>query len=890
MIGTKLGHYEIRRHLGSGGMGEVYEAADSKLGRSVAVKFLPEEWNHDADRVARFQREARVLASLNHSGIAVVHGLEEADGRSFLVMELVDGQTLAERIHAGALPFDEALAIASEIADALEYAHERGIVHRDLKPANVKITPDGKVKLLDFGLAKALDADDRPSNLSNSPTLSMAATNAGVILGTAADMAPEQARGKPVDKRADIWAFGVLLYEMLNGKQLFRGDDLTETLAAVVKEQPTLEDVPARIRPVLRRCLQKDPGKRLRDISGFRLLMEDFPSTVVPRKPVGALLPWAIAGILAIGIVGVFLWVSLRKTVVEAGAVQFQIPSPQGAIRYAAISPDGRQLILQIQDSGSRSSNLWVRPIDSLAARELPGTENDNGIPFWLRDSRHIVFSSRDMRLKKVDVNGGPPTTLCNLPAANAVSGSENSDGVILFGTPANGVMRVSSSGGTCSAVTVTAGGNFSPNIFPVFLRDGHHFLYVRSAGQGQPSIFLGSIDLKPDKQEMAKSLISSVGNPGANGSLAATYVPGPISGLGQVLFLRENAVWAQSFDEKRFQATGEPVPIAEAADIFSASRDALTYLTGRQVLSQLTWIDSKGNAKSSGAEAGEYRAIVLSPNGDKAAVLKATGPRGNGDIWLVDLQGGRQEKFTYAGDVNVPLWSKDGRDIVYSIGGRVSDSTIYRRPADRSRDAEVLFTSSGTGYVTSLSPDGKFLLQVTGSLQTNRTDIDLISLESHTVSPLIATSATERNGRFSPAGKWLSYFSDESTRNEVYVRSFTPGAAGTPPRIGPPLLASKSGVPGSLASNVANTIGPLWRGDSRALAYLSPSGFVTVEMTGNPAIPFGEPQPFLRNVPQTGPLDITSDFQRVLAAQRVDQSTSAPSTVILNWQQLLKK
>jgi len=888
MIGRKFGNYEILRHIGSGGMGEVYEATDSRLGRSVAVKVLPEEFTHDAERVARFQREARVLASLNHSAIASVHGFEDADGRSLLVMEFVPGQTLAERIESGSIPLEEALAIATQIADALEYAHDKGIVHRDLKPANVKITPDGKVKLLDFGLAKAFECDTAPANLSNSPTRSAGATNAGVILGTAAYMSPEQARGRAVDKRADIWAFAVVLYEMLTGKQLFKGEDLTETLAAVVKEQPPLDDVPPRLRPLLKRCLEKDPSRRLRDISGFKLLLEESPTAVITQKSSRAWIFWAVAAGLGVTLVAA-LWVSAGNNSVTPAPILFQVPAPSGVIRYATVSPDGRQLLMQIQDTNGlrRMPTLWIRPLDSIATRELPGTESDGGIPFWLPDSRYIVFSGSDGRLKKFDVTVGRPTTLCT-SGITAVGGSMNSHGVILFGTPEHGVMRVSSSGGDCTAVT-TPQGDFGPNIFPAFLPDDRHFIYVRVAGQMPPSVFAGSIDLKPDEQEKVTPLISGVGNPGPAGSLAMMYVPAAGSPAAWILFLRENAIWAQTFDDSRLQVSGEPVPIAEAASIFSASNAALTFLTGSVSSTALMWITPKGGAtQTGGAETGFFRAIALSPNGERAAVaIPETFFRGSPDIWLVDLVAGRQEKFTSTGVAAVaPLWSSDGKYIVYSISGSMPTTQIYRRPADRSSDPELLLESPGSGYVTGLSSDGKLLLTTARDLKTNNADIRLISLESKMESPLIASAAVEVNGRFSPDGKWIAYYSDESSRNEVYVRSFTPAAAGERPHVGPPLLASKGGPPGALGGGA----GPIWRGDSKALAYPSPSGWVIVEMTANAARPFGEPQALAANLNPQIVLDITPDFQRVLAAQPQGQTTANPATVILNWQHMLKK
>ena len=434
MIGTRLAHYEITSHLGSGGFGDVYQATDSKLGRSVAIKLLPEAFTHDTDRAARFEREARVLASLNHPNIAAIHGIEESAGRKFLVMELVPGETLAERIRRGPIPINEALDIAKQIAEALEVAHdsEKAIVHRDLKPANVKVTPDGKVKVLDFGLAKALSGEPAAEDISNSPTLSMAATRQGVILGTAAYMSPEQARGKAVDRRTDVWAFGAVLYEMLTGKQAFGGEDVTDILAAVVKSEPPLDALPAKtppaIRHLVRRCLEKNLRRRLMHIGEARVVLEDVLSGAAPAEPVTAgqgksraRRAWSVAAVLLAGCIAALGW----------GAFAYVRPSPQAAeaIRFfifppdtwnfqsltdatgvtpvpMAVSPDGRRMAFLAVGAGNNAL-LWVRSLDTLTAQALAGTEGASS-PFWSPDSRFLGFFAGG-KLKKIDVAGGPP-------------------------------------------------------------------------------------------------------------------------------------------------------------------------------------------------------------------------------------------------------------------------------------------------------------------------------------------------------------------------------------------------------------------------------------------------------------------------------------------------
>src|SRR5438876_3866355 len=404
-IGTQLGSYEITALLGKGGMGEVYRARDTKLKREIAIKILPEEFSRDADRVNRFQREAELLASLNHPNIAAIHNIEEANGSRFLVLELVDGETLADRIARGPIPVEEALTIASNIAEALEAAHEKGIIHRDLKPANVKITPDGKVKVLDFGLARAMEANPPTAMVSNSPTM-MSGTMGGMILGTAGYMSPEQARGRAVDKRADIWAFGVVLFEMLTGKQLFNGDTISDTLAAILRQEPDWDQAPANIRRLLRKCLEKDPNKRLRDIADFPLLLESA-EPIASRSRLG-ILAWLAAAVCFVAAVAL-AFVHFRETPTEAPVLQFTLAPPENsAIHSFAISPDGRSVAMAVTSGGKRS--LWVRVLDRLQARPIPGTE-DAAFPFWSPDGRFLGFSAPG-KLKKVAVNGGPAQTI----------------------------------------------------------------------------------------------------------------------------------------------------------------------------------------------------------------------------------------------------------------------------------------------------------------------------------------------------------------------------------------------------------------------------------------------------------------------------------------------
>jgi len=532
--GERLGPYEIVAPLGAGGMGEVYRARDTRIGREVAIKLSAERFSD------RFNREARAIASLNHPNICTLHDV----GPNYLVMELVEGPTLGELIERGPIPAEEVLAIARQIADALEAAHEIGIVHRDLKPGNIKIKPDGAVKVLDFGLAKMGSTPE--SHGDDSPTFSMAATQAGVILGTAAYMAPEQARGKPVDKRADIWGFGVVLHEMLTGRRLFSGGDVTEILASVIKDTPRWEGIPPRFQPLLRRCLEKDPKKRLRDI-GDALPLLDLDLAPTPAAPVQAsprnwLWPaLAALGFLAAATIAFF---HFREQPQPAEQTRFQITLPTGRTP-TMFSPNGRRLAYLSLGSDGRPS-VWIREMDSLEPHRLAGTEDTRTPLFWSPDSRFIAFQS-ERKLKKIDASCGLPHVICDAPVS-IIGGSWHRNGTIIFSS--GSIRRVPESGGV--PVVLTTG----DSLFPSFLPDGRHFIYLRPVTpDNQAGIFLGSIDALPDEQPKKRILATN---------LHAQYVPSGDPDIGYILFLRGSVLLAQPFDNRRLAPMGEAVPIAQ--------------------------------------------------------------------------------------------------------------------------------------------------------------------------------------------------------------------------------------------------------------------------------------------------------------------------------------
>jgi eukaryotic-like serine/threonine-protein kinase len=580
---STIAHYCITSKLGEGGMGEVWRATDTKLGREVAIKVIPDALAQDSDQMARFKREAQVLASLNHPNIAAIYGVEERA----LVMELVEGPTLAERIAHGPVPLDEVLPIARQVAEALEYAHEKGIIHRDLKPANVKVTPEGRVKVLDFGLAKALSNEAASTDPASSPTLTMRATQAGVIMGTAAYMSPEQAKGKPVDRRADIWSFGVVLAEMLTGRQMYRGETVSDILAAVLMKDPDWSGLPAAtpsvMRRLLRRCQEKDPQRRLRDIGEARIAIEEALAGAPAEDgaPAGAManrnrmLPWAIAGALTLALAAL-AFVYFRQTPPPAPeVVRFQIPPPDktdlGDVLYPSVpvvSPDGRQVAFFARGAEGRYQ-IWIRSLQAIEARPLPGTEGTPGAPAgalaWSPDNRSLAFitgPSNTLDLKRIEVSGGPPQTLVSLAYSGPPACAWSREDVILFNA-GNGLARVSASGGASSTVTTLdiARGELRHN-FPSFLPDGRHFVYVRPATRPENSgVYVGSLDAKPEQQSLRRLLAAES---------SAVYASSPDAGMGHLLFLRGGTLLAQPFGG----ATGK-WPVSKGGARFPAwSRD----------------------------------------------------------------------------------------------------------------------------------------------------------------------------------------------------------------------------------------------------------------------------------------------------------------------------
>jgi len=876
--GTHLGSYEVLDPLGAGGMGEVYRARDTRLKREVAIKILPEAFASDAERVARLQREAEALASLNHPNIAAIHHLDEAGGSRFLVLELVDGDTLAERIAHGPLPVHEALGIALQIASALQAAHEQGIVHRDLKPANIKVTPSDIVKVLDFGLAKIHEAPGSEVVLTQSPTI-LGRTQGNVILGTAAYMSPEQARGQAVDRATDIWAFGCVLYEMLTGKQAFTGETITDILGGIVRVDPDWTalpgSTPATIRSLVRRCLHKDRKRRLKDIADASLEIEDVlaeaaqPVVTTPATPRAAVpgtrdrRAWVAAGVLLlIGAVTVpFAVVHLRESGADDRAIRFDVILPDKVTTVGAppaISPDGRLLAFVANLEGR--VQLWIRPIDSTAARPLEGTDGAD-YPFWSPDSRSIGFFAVG-KLRRIDAAGGPPQVICDAP--NGRGGAWNQDGVIVFASTTTGPLsRVASAGGIPMPVTaldVSNGEGYHRS--PSFLPDGRRFLFVVQGAENSNGIHVGSLDSDGHRQVL---------NTTSSGLFIAP---------GYLLFVRERTLMAQRLDVETLALTGDAFPVAESVGLYSAvsstfsvsDNGVLAYTSGTGGIGadrQLTWFDRTGTVVERIRPRIPLADVALSPDGRQAAV-QWTG--GNQDIWVVDLiRAGVPSRLTFNPAVeDFPVWSPDGSRILYTSTAGGGQNLYSKLASGAGSEGEVL-KSATVKRPTDWS--SRFILYEEENPKS-QADLWALPLFGEKKPMLVLGNAfSEQQGRFSPDGKWIAYVSNETGTTEVYVQSFPP-----------------SGGKWQLSSNGGVT--PRWRHDGRELFYLASNRkIMSVEVrTSGTTFDHGSAKALFEapvdavNTAATNRYDVSADGQRFLVNASIENTGSAPITVVVNW------
>jgi eukaryotic-like serine/threonine-protein kinase len=881
MIGSRLAHYEITGHLGSGGMGDVYQATDTKLGRSVAIKVLPDGFAADIERAARFEREARVLASLNHPHIAAIYGLEVSLDRKFLVMELVEGKTLADRLaelsrlkpQASGLPLDETLHIARQIAGALEAAHDTGVIHRDLKPANIKVTPAGQVKVLDFGLAKAFVGDAAEANLTNSPTMIAAATSAGVVLGTAAYMSPEQARGREVDKRTDIFAFGCVLYEMLTGRPAFPGDTVTEILARVIEREPDWSLLPpgltARVQDLLRGCLEKDPRKRRRDSGDLRL---DLERTLV--EPALAVVPlvqaaagrartaWIVAGLLAAALAAVLVASYFRQPA-RPPEMRVEIDTPPTADSASfAISPDGRQLVYAGPAESQR--RLHLRVLDASQARPLPGTEGAT-YPFWSPDGRSIGFFGGDGKLSRIEIGGGPATVLGQ--GQPGLGGTWSTNGTVLFAPFAAGpLFRVPASGGEAVPATKVSPGQLGHS-FPTFIGDSPRFLfYVRGPDEIQ-GIYLGSLDSADTTR------------------LTPADTPGLYTSQGWLLFGSQGKLVARRFDPTRKELNGDPIVLAESlasnsiglfvARPFSASNTGhVVYRVGGPVTTQLTWFDRSGRALGSigTPDRADLANPAISPDGSRVAFDRTL--QGNTDIWLVE--GERLTRLTSEPTVDqFPIWSPRGNRIIFGTS-RGGGQNIYQKPSRAEGSEEPLLEGPPPLKAPSdVSSDDQFLLYFSVAPKT-ATDIWVLPLKGGDKPfPFLNTSFAEVWGQFSSDGRWVAYQSNESGQWEIYVRPF-PGPGGQW------LISTAGGVY------------PRWASDGKELYYIDPTGKLMAVTIGvkNDALEVGRPGALFQThilgggtnmVGRNQQYDVAPDG-RFLINVLNNEPLSSSLTMLLNW------
>ncbi len=868
--GSRVGSYEVVSTLGAGGMGEVYRATDTRLGRDVAIKVLPASLAQDPERLARFDREARTLASLNHSHIAQIYGVEESGATRALVMELVGGETLAERIDRGPVALDEALAIARQIADALGAAHDLGIVHRDLKPANVKITDAGIVKVLDFGLAKAIEPGGSGSGASMLTTVtSPAMTQAGIILGTAAYMAPEQARGKAVDKRADIWAFGVVLYEMVTGARPFGGDNVTDTIAAVVKEQPDISRVPHPLRRLVTRCLEKEPARRLRDVGDAWDLLDHGATAATAAAPrrtralLGLTAAIATGALVALAAV-LILWAPWRFEA-PAPIARFAIVMPQAAPLSASvtdrqidISPDGRRVAYIA--GATTLGRLMIRDLDQIEPRQLTDFANVRS-PFFSPDGRWVAFFAGS-DLFKVALAGGPPILLTRL-TTNTRGGTWSSDGTIIIATSdrKTGLLILPDSGGDGKPLT-SVPDRTTDHMFPSALPNGRGVLYSVRVDDAE-----GRIAVRDAATGVSKDII-----PAGDQAFYAES--------GHIVYASAGTLYAVAFNLDRLETTGEPVAVASnvasrgtgATDFAVSKSGTLVYAPGNADVDarrSLVWVDRRGVETPLPTPNRAYFALRLSPDGTRVAIDIRDQER---DIWVLDIGRDTLSRLSFGRGLDTfPVWTPDGRNIVYS---RAAGGGLLMRAADGTGQEQAVGGDGFLQFAQSFTPDGKRLL-----VTQQRSSNDLLLLNINPAggeTAVVDSPFVDGPGEISPDGRWLAYQSNESGQDQVYVRPLDTQAAG---RV---QVSSAGGTK------------PVWARDQRELFYLDAAGALTAvpistagSFTAGPPVKISSTRYF--SATQARSYDVTPDGRRFLFIKGGGPTTNPAATpvsivVTLNW------
>jgi eukaryotic-like serine/threonine-protein kinase len=871
LVGTRLGPYELISLLGVGGMGEVYRARDAKLGRDVAVKVLPPSFATDSDRLARFEREAHVLASLNHPHIGAIYGLEDSEGIRALVLELVEGETLADRIARGPVPLTDALEIARQIADALEAAHERGVVHRDVKPANIKVTPDGVVKVLDFGLAKTRDQSRRDPSVLSATT--EAVSIPGTILGTAAYMSPEQAKGQEAGRTSDIWAFGCVLYELLTGRRAFQGNAAGEILGEVLKSDPDWgalpEEVPQSVRRLLRRCLHKEPRNRLHDMADVRLDIDDARAALseaevrrpVAVKPATSLL-WPILALVTSATVAIAAWVV--RTRPASPEVRLEVTTPRSSDPVSlAVSPDGAMIVFSA--GIENDSRLWLRALKSVSTQPLIGTDGAR-FPFWSPDSRSVGFFA-DGKLKRIALDNGSVQPLAD--ASTGRGGTWNQDGVILFTPSANSsIFRVSATGGAPSPLTPVERQEKSQR-FPQFLPDGKHYIFYVIGSPDVRGVYVGELG-------------GSEGRRVLDADSPAAY-----TASGLLLFVRQGTLFGQEFDPIR-GLSGTPFtvaqdiavdPILNLAALSASAAGPIAYRTGLGGgQRQLVWFDRSGKPLGKVGDPDNPGSTnpSLSPDGQLLARNRTV--YGNNDIWVLDLRRSVLSRLTFGAGADIfPVWSPDSARIAYASDRRGVVSDLYEKPiAGGENEEQLLLATPENKYPTDWSPDGRFVLYRTTGTKTGQ-DLWTLPLDGDRKPlPIVQTTFDERNGQFSPDGQWIAYESNESGRSEIYVQSF--------PRAGGKRQISTNG--GAQAR---------WRRDGTEVFYVAldnrlMAAAIRLEANGRAVEPSSPVPLFTTDI--GGPLQgnlrqqysVSADGKRFLMNTVAEEASTSPITIVLNF------
>jgi Tol biopolymer transport system component/tRNA A-37 threonylcarbamoyl transferase component Bud32 len=882
LIGRQMSSYQVLSQLGAGAMGEVYKAYDTRLGRDVAIKVLPPAFVHDPERLSRFQREAKMLAALNHPNIATIHGLEESDGVHYLVMELVSGLTLAEELKNGPLRTEEGLKIAAQIAGALEAAHERGVIHRDLKPANVKVTPEGRVKVLDFGLAKAFAADSGLS-LSNAPMVTAMGTEEGRILGTQAYMSPEQVRGKPLDKRTDIWALGCVLYELLTARRAFAGETLSDTAAAILEREPDWQalptSTPVKIRDLLRRCLQKDKALRMQAAGDIRIEIHEAlaappaesKADVLNQPAAGwrrvAVLGLAGMALLAVGVIAT--WNLKPSPARPVSRLVINLPPGQrlaglDAGPVVALSPDGTHLAYVANQGGTQ--RLYLRAMDGLEPKPMPGTEGAID-PFFSPDGQWLGFFASG-KLKKVSVNGGTALTIADV--ASLAGASWSSEGMVAFAPTGDSFLQlVSDAGGTPQPLTRFEKGEFAHR-WPEFLPGDKALLFAASTNLNNAQIAVQRVGTGE-----RRNLVQGATQP--------RYAPS-----GHLIYAQAGNLMAAPFDPRRLAVTGTAVPVVEGVLQFPASGDAqyslsatgsLVYVPGSVQGAQrkLVWVSHNGAEQPLAAPVRAYLNPRLSPDSRKVAV-GIVSQQQDSQVWLYDLSRETLTRLTFEGrNNNNPVWTPDGKRVAFN-SGREGPSNIFWQLADGSGGLERLTTGAYVQSPHSWSPDGRFLAFIEVNPSTG-VDIWVLPLSDRKVQPFLRTQFTEGAPRFSPDGRWLAYVSDESGRFEVYVQLY-PGPGGKWQ------ISTEGGDE------------PVWNPSGRELFYRSGERMMAVDIATQPSFTAGKPRLLFKGqyVPTaTTPAnyDVSPDGQRFLMLKSEEQSSfSAPTQIVVvqNWFEELKR